>query len=76
MVYVVRAYFDTKAEKRDEMIKSGLIVNKGSTVVPNEIIQNKVQEIINNSGLHDHINNKAISTPHPENPEDSMGICG
>lgn len=76
LVYIVRAYFDTKAEKRDELIKSGIIVDDKAKIIPNEVIQNKVQEIINNSGISEHINiEDAISVPQTENPNDS-NICG
>ena len=72
MVYMIRAYFDTKAEKRDEMIKSGLIVGKDTTIIPKEAIQNKVYEIIGNTGLAEHINTEEIiPSQEPENPDDS-----
>lgn len=76
LVYAIRAYFDTRAEKRDEMIKSGLIVDKNTNVVPKEVIENKIQEIIDNSGISEHINIDGLaSTPETENPEDS-DVCG
>lgn len=76
LVYVIRAYFDTKAEKRDEMIKSGLIIDKNSSIIPDEVIKNKVQEIINSSGLSEYINSKSSSQLEPENPDDSNSLCG
>lgn len=75
MVYIIRAYFDTKAEKKDEMIKSGLIVDKDSKIIPNEAIKNMVQEIIMNSGLSNHIENSNTSIIPTENPDDSES-CG
>ena len=66
LVYVVRAYFDTKAEKRDEMIKSGLIVDKNSTIITNEVIENKVREIIANSGISEHINVDDLIPPNSD----------
>lgn len=75
VVYLIRAYFDTKAEKKDEMIKAGLIVNKESKIIPKEVVQNKLQEIINNSGLADHIDIGDVNTIlETENPDDSN--CG
>ena len=74
LVYVVRAHFDTKAEKRDEMIKAGYIIAKDSSVVPTEAIRSKVEEIINNSGLGGHVSTDDIITPETENPDDF--ICG
>lgn len=71
LVYIVRAYFDTKAEKRDEMIKAGYVVDNKSSIIPTEIIQSKVQEIIDNSGIAEHINTDDF-TLEPENPDD----CG
>ena len=72
LVYVIRAHFDTKAEKNDELIRSGLIVDKKKNVViPKEVIENKIQEIINNSGLTDHINATSCEDEYePENPDD------
>lgn len=76
LVYIIRAYFDTKAEKRDEMIKSGLIVDKNTNVISDEVLKNKIQEIINNSGLGEHINiEDVINTSETENPDDSKH-CG
>ena len=63
LVYVIRAYFDTKAEKHDEMVKSGLIVDKNSTIIPNEVIENKVLEIIANSGISEHVNIEDLIPP-------------
>lgn len=76
VVYLIRAYFDTKAEKKDEMIKAGyLINNKNQNVISKEVVENKVREIINNSGLAEHINTgNNITTLETENPEDSN--CG
>ena len=76
LVYVIRAYFDTKAEKKDEMIKAGLIVDSKNPVIPNEVIKNKIQEVIDNSGLAEHINssssNNNPSTFESENPDDNV----
>lgn len=71
LVYVIRAYFDTKAEKRDELIKSGLIIDKNTSVISNEALKNKIHEILNNSGLAEHINTERPTIPEPENPDDS-----
>ena len=72
MIYAIRAYFDTKAEKRDEMIKSGYITDKKSSIVPTEVIQNKIHEIVGNSGISEHINiDELTSELEPENPDDS-----
>lgn len=72
MIYAIRAYFDTKAEKRDEMIKSGYIADNKSSIVPTEIIKNKVHEIVSNSGIGEHINiDELTSELDPENPDDS-----
>ena len=72
LVYIIRAYFDTKAEKRDEMIKSGIIVDKKSPIIPNEVIINKIQEVIANSGLGEHINMEDITSEfETEDPNDS-----
>lgn len=70
LIYMIRAYFDTKAEKHDEMIKSGYIVDKKKPLVPTEVINNKVKEIINNTGIGEHINTNDV-LPETENPEDS-----
>ena len=72
IVYMIRAYFDTKAEKRDEMIKSGLIVDKNKQIIPDEVIKSKIQEVINNSGLSEHISADEIVDEvfETENPED------
>lgn len=77
LVYVVRAYFDTKAEKRDEMIKAGIIVDKNSSIIPNEVIENKISEIISKSGLSEHVNIKDLcgNSSQPEDPDDSH-YCG
>lgn len=74
LVYVIRAYFDTKAEKKDEMIKAGLIVDSKNPVIPNEVIKNKIQEVIEGSGLAEHINSSSdnnTSTFESENPDDN-----
>lgn len=72
LVYMIRAYFDTKAEKRDEMIKSGIIVGKRSPIIPNEVIENKIRDIINNTGIGEYINNVPHTTPlETENPDDN-----
>lgn len=59
LVYVIRAYFDTRAEKRDELLKSG--------IDPNKIGENDMKNIIKDSGLKDHIESKFKT----ENPDDS-----
>ena len=69
LVYVIRAHFDTKAEKKDELIKAGYIVNNKTTMNLDSIIKEKVQEIIDNSGLSTHINTEEMF--ETENPEDS-----
>ena len=74
LVYVIRAHFDTKAEKRDELIKSGYITDKSTLNNINDIINNKIQEIICNSGVSEHIDNDS-TLPETENPEDS-NFCG
>lgn len=74
-VYIIRAHFDTKAEKRDELIKSGYIVPKDSSVISDEVIKNKLQELINNSGLSEHISTESNSELETENPDDS-DACG
>lgn len=71
IIYAIRAYFDTKAEKRDEMIRDGLISADTSRPIkiPDGVIKDKVSEILSNSGLSEHISNdEPIQT---ENPEDS-----
>lgn len=68
LVYSIKSYFETKAEKRDEMIKAGCIINDKASVVSNDVIKNTVENVINNSGLSKHVN---TSTLIPENPEDS-----
>ena len=76
LVYVIRAYFDTKAEKRDEMIKSGLIVDRSrkdnNIVIPKEVLEAKIQEIIDNSGLSSYMSAEEICEDlQTENPDDS-----
>ena len=70
LVYVIRAYFDTKAEKDNEMIKSGVVVDKKSSIIPDEIIKNKIQEVIGNSGIGEHINIEDNTT------SDNSDSCG
>lgn len=73
LVYMIRAYFDTKAEKRDEMIKSGLIVDKKSQVIPKEILENKIREIIDNTGVGEYISTTEYDDScelETENPDD------
>lgn len=70
LVYVIREYFDMKSEKHNELVKCGLVIDKNSSIIPNEVITNKVQEIISNSGLSEHINATNIM-PQTENPDDS-----
>ena len=72
LVYIIRAYFDTREEKRIELIKSGIIVDKETKIIPDEVIKTKVKEVINNSGLAKHIgNDKIIISVETENPNDS-----
>ena len=68
LIYIIRAYFDTKAEKRDEMIKSGLITDKKLSDITDDAIKNKIKEVIKDSGLSEHIKDFKYKT---ENPEDS-----
>ena len=72
IVYMIRAYFDTKAEKRDEMIKSGLIVDKNKQIIPTEIIESKIREIINSTGVSEHIDAESTSDAGTENPDDEI----
>ena len=73
LVYMIRAYFDTKAEKRDEMIKAGIMVDKNSLIIPNEVIENKIRDIINNTGVGDYIDiSSTIISPQTENPDDNI----
>ena len=66
IIYAIRAYFDTKAEKRDEMIKEGLISGDNKSItVSDSVIKNKVEEILNNSGLSEHIDDESIDTEDP-----------
>jgi uncharacterized membrane protein (DUF485 family) len=74
VVYLIRAYFDTKAEKQDEMIKSGFMVSKKSNIVSGDVIKNKIKEVINDSGVGEHINFNTTAS-EPENPDDS-DTCG
>lgn len=76
LVYMIKSYLETKAEKRDEMIKAGLIVDKNSTIISDEVLKTKVLEIINNSGLAEHINaeNTPTMVPAPENPDDGKSF--
>lgn len=70
-VYMIRAYFDTKAEKKDEMIKSGLIVDKNKSIIPDEVIKAKIQEVIDNTGLSQYINSEESDSEfETENPDD------
>ena len=61
LVYIIREYFDIKAENKNEMIKSGYKVD-------DETINNKIKEILNKSGLNEHIKYNKLE---PENPNDS-----
>jgi hypothetical protein len=65
-VYGIKAYFETKAEKNNELIRDGFIVPKNST------INDKVREVIDNSGLSDHVNEDDVTLPETEDPDD----CG
>lgn len=76
-IYAIRAYFDTKAEKRDEMIKQGYDIPDSKVNVAKSVIDNKFREVINNSGLGEHVNiEEELSNdnviPETENPDD----CG
>lgn len=77
LVYMIKSYFETKAEKHNELVKSGYIVDKKSPIIPDEVIKAKVSEVINNSGVGEHINASGSSstTPIPENPNDG-NYCG
>ena len=73
VVYMIRAYFDTKAEKRDEMIKSGLIVDKKKEIIPKEILESKIREIIDSTGVSEHIDSEDYtSDAGTENPDDEI----
>lgn len=74
LVYVIRAYFDTKAEKRDEMIKAGYISGDKSSIISKDVIRNKVHEVVNDSGVGEHINTDELVL-EPENPDD-FDYCG
>lgn len=74
LVYVIRAHFDTKAEKHNEMIKEGYIIAKDSSVVSSEVIKNKIEEVISNTGLGEHLNTDNVVSQETENPDDF--ICG
>jgi uncharacterized membrane protein (DUF485 family) len=70
LTYMVRAYFDTKAEKHDEMIKSGLIVNKDKHYVINHgALENKIKEEMNSTGIRKIGINKKPEY-EVENPDD------
>ena len=71
IVYLIRAYFDTKAEKHDEMVKSGLIPYDGKSIVSTETIKNKIRDVVNSSGVSEHVNVDEI-VPEPENPDDCI----
>ena len=72
LVYIIRAYFDTEAEKRNDMIRSGVIMDdKAPLIIPDEIILNKLQEIIDNSGLSEHINSMDTYNETTEEFDDS-----
>ena len=73
VVYMIRAYADTRAEKRDEMIREGLIT-PGRTGL-DQIIKNKVQDVIVGSGVSEHVEAVSKTDMEPENPEDSEA-CG
>lgn len=70
LAYVVRAHFDTKEEKRIELLKSGLILDKDTKIISDKIIKNKVKEVMNNSETRQHTNNKNNTLIKPENPDD------
>lgn len=78
LVYVIRAYFDTKAEKHNELIKDGYIDgnSKKLSVVSTEAIQAVVDDVISKSGLSVHIKDgeggiTAVPISEPENPSDA-----
>ena len=70
LVYMIKAYLETKAEKRDEMIKAGYIADKKQSTGVEKFINNKVSEVINNSGVDESI---SVET---ENPVDSTNSVG
>lgn len=75
IIYAIRAYFDTKAEKRDEMIREGLISADTSKPIkiPDSVIQDKVSEILSNSGLSEHVSNdESVETENPEDSSDDI----
>lgn len=78
LVYSVKAYFETKAEKRDEMIKEGYILPDSKIGTVKSVINNKFNEIINNTELDEHNTNMKMpnetSTIETENPDDNS--CG
>ncbi len=85
LVYMIRAYFDTKAEKRDEFIKLGLMDgnSKKYVTVSKEVLESKLNEVIQNSGLGLHIDGSTTqpntdvdntTTLQPENPDDSSSV--
>ena len=66
LTYMIRAYFDTKAEKHDEMIKSGLIVDKEKhNIINSETLNNKIKS----TGLRKINTDKKIEY-EVENPDD------
>lgn len=72
MVYVIRAHFDTRASKRNELIREGYIVPKDSTVISTEVLKSKIQEILSESGVSEHIDiDDVMSSIETENPDDS-----
>ena len=76
IVYVIRAHFDTKAEKNNELIKSGYInPNNKNNPISMDVIKNAIQEVINSSGVSKHVNIDEITNLEPENPDDS-DACG
>lgn len=73
IIYAIRAYFDTKAEKRDQMIREGLISGDSNKPikVPDAVIANKVSEILSNSGLGEHVSDE-VETENPEDSSDNV----
>jgi uncharacterized membrane protein (DUF485 family) len=63
-VYALKAYFETKAEKHNELIKDGYITPKDST------INDKIREVIDSSGLSEHIDESEVILPETEDPSD------
>lgn len=74
LVYIIREYFDAKAEKREEMIKEGILGdNKKSSSIKKDLenmVNTKINELVVNSGISEHINTEEVKLPQTENPID------